>query len=143
MSKIEFVSEYMRNDALIAKLQAMDSDAHTDLPEWKRLIQLGGLFSEAIRTLGAIGSREKTKLDCDEIAYVIAGAVEYHILAPMKDELDAAWRDWECNETGKYTSVTNRDEMFDLIMRRIEQEYPGFADWIVKCFPQEAENLQR
>ena len=140
MSKSEFLSDYMRNDALISKLQAMDPAAHTDLPEWKRLIQVGGLFSEAIRTLG---SREKAEIDNDEIASVVAGAIEYHILAPMKDELDAAWRDWECNETGKYTSVTNRDEMFDLIMRRIEQEYPGFADWIVKCFPQEAENLHR
>ena len=143
MSNNEFLSDYMRNDALIEKLRAMDSDAHTDLPDWKRLIQIGGLFSEAIRTIGAIGSRGRTEIDCDEIASVVAGAIEYHILAPMKDELDAAWRDWKYNETGKYKSVKDMDEMLDLMLRRIEEKYPGFADWIVKCFPQETENLHR
>lgn len=145
----EYVTKNGFNEKLVRKLQSFRSYLNEDLPEWKQLIALGGFVIDVIRELkweeqpefsrSGFQFDKKPIMTCDEVCDGISSAVDNHILAPLADELNAMWSDWNCMKTEKYKNVQTIDEMERIIFARLEQTYPGIEKWVRHYFIRDEE----
>lgn len=151
------VYDKQANNSLIEKLKAFKSYINDDLPEWKQLIMIGGFVADVVKELkwsekpvysSYIDSsnwnyKDKHIMTCDEICDDISTAIDHHLSEPFADELNAMWQDWHFNDTGKYADVKTSFDMIDILVERIEQEYPGLGNMIEKYFLSDKGNSER
>ena len=149
--EIKAVHDVCRNDELISKLREVKEYINNDLPEWQQLIMIGGFVAEIIKTLKwtdkpkfrAANRFESTEMwryhdqnvmTCEDICESIVSAIDYELASPIADELNDMLRDWEFGDSGKYKDISTHTEMSDLIMARLEKDYPGMESLLRKYF---------
>lgn len=137
------VRDDQANEELVAKLMSFKEYISDDLPEWKQLIAIGGFVADVVKLLkwseykrsyhSRIGYTNGEVMTCDEICEDIWTAIDYHFNSPYADELNTIWRDWNTDES-KYPEAKTVEDIYDVIIARMEQVYPELAKTAEKYF---------
>ena len=136
------VHDGQANALLIEKLKTIKNYLNKDLPEWQQLIMLGGFVADVIKAMkwsekpiyNSFGNdtdnwnyKDKNVMTCDAVIEEISASITHQLSEPFADELNEMWQDWYFNDTGKYADVKTDFDMNEIIVGRMEQEYPGIT----------------
>lgn len=143
------VHDGQANTCLIEKLKEFKSYLNEDLPEWQQLIMLGGFVADVIKTMkwsekpiykNSVDNfknwdyKDKNVMTCEAIIEEISAAINHQLSLPIADELNKMWQDWYFKDTEKYVHVETSFDMNEIIVNRLEQEYPDITKIEEKFF---------
>lgn len=140
-----FDKERQANEPLIEKLKSFRKYINDEMPEWVQLIAIGGFVADVIKLLkwddfervynpwNSPDTSRMSMMRRTEIIEELWTAIDYHLNAPYAEELNAIWQNWDTDETYKPETETVTD-LYDVIISKIEENYPGFADEAERYF---------
>lgn len=143
------VHDGQANAPLIEKLKNIKNYLNEDLPEWQQLILLGGFVADVIKTMkwsekpiykNSVDDfknwdyKEKNVMTCEAVIEEISAAINHQLSLPIADELNKMWQDWYFKDTEKYIDVKTSSDMSEIIVNRLEQEYPELTKIEEKFF---------
>lgn len=140
------------NDKLIEKLKSFKSLAKEldTLNEWEQLIAIGGFVADVVRLLkwekhtkeyrdkNLWYDQKANLMTYNDISEEILTAIDTHLNLPYADELNAIWRKWNTDDT--YLPEVKREDVIDIIVDKLEENYPELLSIIDKYFHFSEEN---